>query len=244
MPPDESGNCCATPVGCIIQGYPVFTRFLKYISCPVKSDENCESSPWHPQPLKYFISFLSGSNYNTNMKIPVIFFYTLNTCRALSPPSPVPNPLSPSPGAARALHLRQQVSHCGGGGREASMDTPAAAAAAASQPAASSSAGDLTWRRSRSSFRLRASLFLLAMGLPGNLYVLHCYWSPGEEGEKTNYAFLRRQTYCVLAWKKKPSIFSIYLFFSRSHVLVLPRGRPPGNRGKQKQAPHRNKKSQ
>ncbi len=122
------------------------------------------------------------------MKIPVIFFYTLNTYRALSPPSPVPNPLSPSSGAARALLLRQQVSHGGGGGGGASMDTPAAAAAAAaaaaSQPAASSSAGDLTWRRSRSSFRLRASLFLLAMGLPGNLYVLHCYWSPGEEGEK------------------------------------------------------------
>ncbi len=38
--------------------------------------------------------------------------------------------------------------------------------------------GDHGWRRSRSLFRLKAALFILAMGLPGNLYVLRCYWNP------------------------------------------------------------------
>ncbi len=135
--------------------------------------------------------------------------------RTLSPPPPAP-PAPSSSGNKSATGVEEE---------ERPPDTPAAAAAAAaaSQPAASSSAGDLTWRRSRSSFRLRASLFLLAMGLPGNLYVLHCYWSPGEEGEKNELCFFvsLSKILCPRLEKNAKYLFNFFVCFTQS------RPRPP-----------------
>ncbi len=45
------------------------------------------------------------------------------------------------------------------------------------------SEGDLRWKKSRSAFRLKALLVLLALGLPGNLYVLYCYNNPISEDD-------------------------------------------------------------